>query len=59
MTGNAGDDWIEGGDGFAGIQFIYGDTQNREKFDSLGDYNAELAIYDSGDDIIYGGDNGL
>jgi hypothetical protein len=59
LTGNAGDDWIEGGDGFTGIQFIYGDTQNRDVFDSLGDYNAELAIYDSGDDIIYGGDNGL
>jgi len=59
MSGNAGDDWLEGGDGFTGEQHIYGDTQRIDTF-ALNEYDEENADKkDSGDDVLYGGNNGL
>ena len=49
LLGNDGDDWIKGGDYSASLQELHGDS-----IEYYGDeYN------DTGDDLIYGGNNGM
>ena len=60
LAGNAGDDWIEGGDNLRSDLWIYGDNvANPDDFKSYGDYGGQNDyLTDRGDDMIYGGDNG-
>ena len=58
MTGGDGDDWIVGGDGLYGEQYLYGDSANRGEpyFDELAENDPWFTMTDTGSDTIYGGD---
>ena len=60
ITGGDGDDWIENGD-FGGDEYIYGDSPDMyndwDYIVEYGETNPRYMETDSGDDVIYGGDN--
>ena len=63
VAGGAGDDWIDGGDNQQGTEVIYGDSADfvNDWSDYKSSYGAENPRYyqtNTGNDVIYGGDNG-
>ena len=60
IAGNAGDDWLQGGDNLRSDVYMYGDNvANPDDFNNYGDYGGQYDyLTDRGDDVMYGGDNG-